>query len=396
MKIRQKMISGFLVIVLLVAAVGVMCLYQLHRIAEPLRKDIPEKIREISESSRLDGLAQFIRYYDEVLTQSARNYAFTQDKKWEQRYRDVEPELDRIIKEAIEKGDAEDKVFFSSVDQANLTLVQMEYEAIEFVSKGQAGKAVKILEDQEYWNQKKIYEQGIRDYVRRKGIQYDEALATSTEEVELANNKTQKLIDISTLLVLIFVVVALMLSIGVGYLIYYSISNPFVKLKAAAVEIGAGHLDTQIEINSNDEIGQLAASFTKMTEDLRKSTTSIENLKKENICRKLAEETMRESEEKYRTLFTKMINGFAFHKIVVDEKGTPIDYIFLEINNAFEKLTGLKRENLIGKRVTEVLPGIEKDSVDWIGKYGKVALEGEMIHFENCVNVGAKVRHLSG
>jgi len=145
MKIRQKMIFGFLVIVLLVGAVGILCLHQLHRIAEPLRRDIPEKVAQLSASSQLDGLAQFIRYYDEVLTQSARNYAFTQDKKWEQRYRDVEPELDRTIKEAIEKGDTWDKEFFCSIDQANLALVKMEYEAIELVNKGQAEKANEIL-----------------------------------------------------------------------------------------------------------------------------------------------------------------------------------------------------------------------------------------------------------
>ena len=42
---------------------------------------------------------QLMRYYEEVLTQSARNYAFTQDKKWEQRYITIEPESDKIIKE---------------------------------------------------------------------------------------------------------------------------------------------------------------------------------------------------------------------------------------------------------------------------------------------------------
>jgi hypothetical protein len=55
--------------------------------------------------------------------------------------------------------------------------------------------------------------------------------------------------------------------------------------------------------------------------------------------------------------------------------------MFTEIP-AFEKMTGLKRAQIIGKRVTEVLPGIEKDSADWIGIYGKVALTGEPVQFE--------------
>ena len=81
MKISQKLALGFLAIVSLVAVTGYVCLHQLQKIAEPLEQDIPKAIRTINESSRLDGLAQFIRYYDEVLTQSARNFAFTKDKK---------------------------------------------------------------------------------------------------------------------------------------------------------------------------------------------------------------------------------------------------------------------------------------------------------------------------
>jgi PAS domain S-box-containing protein len=95
------------------------------------------------------------------------------------------------------------------------------------------------------------------------------------------------------------------------------------------------------------------------------------------------EKQLRESEEKYRRFFTTVPSGWAFHKIIVDENGKPVDYIFLEVNAAFEKLTGLKKENIIGKRITEVLPGTEKDPADWIGKYGEVALTGNTLQCEN-------------
>jgi len=78
-----------------------------------------------------------------------------------------------------------------------------------------------------------------------------------------------------------------------------------------------------------------------------------------------------------------MLNGFAYHQIVTDDAGKPIDYIFLEVNKSFERLTGLKKKNIIGKRVTEIIPGIENDSADWIGLYGNVALKGHEAKFEN-------------
>lgn len=84
----------------------------------------------------------------------------------------------------------------------------------------------------------------------------------------------------------------------------------------------------------------------------------------------------------YQLIIEKLPDGFAYHQIVLDERGKPVDYIFLEVNPAFEKLTGLKREELLGKRATEVLPGIENSAFDWIGTCGRVALSGETVHFQ--------------
>ena len=93
-----------------------------------------------------------------------------------------------------------------------------------------------------------------------------------------------------------------------------------------------------------------------------------------------AMQAQRESELRYRTLFNEMTEGFAVHEIICDEKGEPSDYRFLEVNPAFENLTGLKRENVIGRTVREVLPG---EDPHWIEIYGTVALTGKPIHFEN-------------
>jgi hypothetical protein len=96
--------------------------------------------------------------------------------------------------------------------------------------------------------------------------------------------------------------------------------------------------------------------------------------------RKHAEEELRKKEEKYRQLFENITTGFALHEIILNEKGVPYDYRFLEINPTFEQLTGLKAKDLIGKRALEVLPNTESY---WIETYGKVALTGEPIIFEN-------------
>ena len=82
----------------------------------------------------------------------------------------------------------------------------------------------------------------------------------------------------------------------------------------------------------------------------------------------------------YELLFKEMLNGFALHEIVCDEEGNPVDYRFLAVNPAFEKMTGLRGEDLVGRTVLEVLPGTEKH---WIETYGRVALKGEDARFES-------------
>jgi len=89
------------------------------------------------------------------------------------------------------------------------------------------------------------------------------------------------------------------------------------------------------------------------------------------------------SEEKLRSLFGNMSEGFAYHRIVLDARGRPCDYVFLEVNPAFERLTGLVAQEILGKRATRVLPGLEADPADWIGRYGRVALAGESVQFES-------------
>jgi PAS domain S-box-containing protein len=88
------------------------------------------------------------------------------------------------------------------------------------------------------------------------------------------------------------------------------------------------------------------------------------------------------SQEILSHVFEKMLNGFALHRIILNDKGYPVDYEYLLANSAFERATGLQASDIIGKRVSEILPGIESESAGWIARYGEVALGGEEIQFE--------------
>jgi diguanylate cyclase (GGDEF)-like protein/PAS domain S-box-containing protein len=85
-------------------------------------------------------------------------------------------------------------------------------------------------------------------------------------------------------------------------------------------------------------------------------------------------------EKNYRLLMEHAISAVATHEMVLDTAGRPVDYVFLSANPAFEKHTGLRTADILGRRVTEVLPGIEETHL--IETYGKVVLTDTPTSFE--------------
>lgn len=87
---------------------------------------------------------------------------------------------------------------------------------------------------------------------------------------------------------------------------------------------------------------------------------------------------LRRLETQYGLLFREMINGFALHELVCDADGNPADYRFLAVNPAFERMTGLKADEIIGKTALEVIPNLEPH---WLQNYAHVVETREAISF---------------
>lgn len=95
--------------------------------------------------------------------------------------------------------------------------------------------------------------------------------------------------------------------------------------------------------------------------------------------RKQSEEELKSSEEKYRLLFSEMSSAFAYHKIIYDKDGKPIDFEFLRVNHSYEKILNLTSKEIIGKKATKIFPMIASGENNLIQKFGKVAKFGKKL-----------------
>jgi len=349
MKIRQKLILSYIAIAVLPVVTGIAMLIQLNKIVAPLYTDISEAVEEVSRASRLDSLAQFIRYYDEVLTQSVRNYAFTQDKKWKQRYKEAEPQLDRMIKEAINLGGRIDKEFFLEVDAANLALVEMEYKAIGFVDNKEAKEAIKILESRAYWDQKAIYKQGLKSYIQKRGAEYDQALLASTEAINMLGAKEEKRLKANVRTLLIFSIVSFALAITLAILLSRLISTPIMKLKTMTEKIGSGDVDYKVKIKTGDEIQDLADSFNQMTVALGNKQKEIleEKAKAEEFAKTLERRVKERTRdlEQVQAASLNIMEDLQKTKVNLQKKSEELEKALAEALKAREIMVSMLEDN---------------------------------------------------
>jgi len=273
---RNKMLWLIFTIVIIATTIGSFLIFRLYQISQFIGNNVPTVMKELEIKYQLDKLAEYVHYYDEVLTQSARNYAFTGDVKWKTRYNENVGNLDEVIKQAQVTGGEIEKEFFVTVDTANTALVEMEEDAMASVDAGDKTKAVAILESQAYSDQKKIYQAGLDEYLNFRGGSTRETFTNSFSLLSGPINSIHEQINSDLWIFTVAVFFGFAISLILGWLFSLVITKSISKLTKASEKIADGNLDENVDIKTNDEVGELGRSFNKMIKNLRESHEDIE------------------------------------------------------------------------------------------------------------------------
>lgn len=316
MKISHRLISGHIVIVLLVLAVGLFGLFSSERIVDSFEnkekhfRSIITSATEISSyAKRAEGhMILFLTLHDKE-----------DREKFFARYDSLLEEvkiLDRVVKDSWARKLVED----------------IKDKTGELLPVGE--KLLKVYDrdmfSSDSFNLKK-YKPDVKKFfditsgIRQLGVNLAIREAVLNEEVHRsAIKKATVLQSYSSAIILVAVIIALIQA----YVFSRKIGRPISQLKEKADEVGSGNLDTVIEINSKDEIGDLAASFNKMIEDLRTSRYEIIS-------------------ERQRLLVT--LRSIGDGVITTDTHGNVV-----LINKIAEALTGWTQEEAFGRHLREV------------------------------------------
>lgn len=133
---------------------------------------------------------------------------------------------------------------------------------------------------------------------------------------------------------------------------------------------------TALKMNGETYVAELSGSIIN---DSKGNPVGFVNILRDVSERKKAENTLMESEKKYHSLHSSMSEGFSLHEIVYDGAGRAVDYIVLDVNPAFESLTGVQREKAIGSKASALYGAGEPP---YLGIYARVVASGEPAQFE--------------
>jgi two-component system cell cycle sensor histidine kinase/response regulator CckA len=352
-KIGQKLLFGFLVVAMLVGLVGYLGVVSIKCVG---------KAFEFTKEAEVSSLVATLEMQGAVRQASIKAVGYSLRGKDEDKAKTIEA-LDKIDAHlyALEKAEeletakqGEEPEEVPSIRTIRDRVLLNKKELIEYIALKDEGAS-----------QEELFTKAEDLHKARKALIHilNTHIDNDKEELKQSLARTKRTIANGVTAITLLSFGNVLLAILMGFFITRSIADPIKKLRDAADKIGKGNLSTRVNVRSRDEIGQLSESLNNMAEDLSRYrdhleelvedrtaelTRANEELEREVIERKRADQALRESQERYRALFE-----YAAEGILVADAHTK-ELMFG--NPAIYQLLGYSEEELRHMTVRDLHP----------------------------------------
>ncbi len=178
-------------------------------------------------------------------------------------------------------------------------------------------------------------------------------IQASQNEADLATQHIQLTRQVISIIILTSAILAIFAVISLARLMHASVTHKILRLADAAEQYSKGNLDVRVQIDGDDELGQLGTNFNSMAARLNDLVVTLEEM----VGKRTSD--LEVSESFYRQLFDHGSNAIAIYKAV--NKGQ--DFVFLDFNRTGEKIEGIRKKDLIGKKVDEIFPALKESGL---------------------------------
>ncbi|MFW6029973.1 MAG: PAS domain S-box protein, partial [Halanaerobiales bacterium] len=186
--------------------------------------------------------------------------------------------------------------------------------------------------------------------------------------IQSVNEKTQELLSMSQAKI-----------IGKDFNDVFNIlDNNCVLNDLSTIYSNSPNISQKCLLNVNENLKTISFNIEVIKEDDKKIGLII--FIRDITALERTQNILRKSEAKFRSLYNSMLSAYTLREIIYDNKGEPVDFRYIEVNPAFEKVSGKNREEVIGKTFTEVFPDRQPY---WIEVYKEVAKSGEPKDYQN-------------
>ncbi|MCA9302373.1 hypothetical protein H6802_03505 [Candidatus Nomurabacteria bacterium] len=277
LNIKQKVAAAALAVMFPVMLVSFLIQNQWKVINTATQAESENIINQLERAGKLDFVIEEIKYHDEVLTQSARNYIFTQNTTWKDNYQEHAASLERIFEEAQNLQDASVNDFINKISASNAKLVELELKAIAYADEGNYYMAQQTIDSEEYFFYKNEYSEALNTLQASKSKDYKTITESTKNSLKEKIETSNKLIS-DFLITNIFMATMIMMStFYIAVVFSDSISAPIKKITNAAKDMAEGK-ECNIELEaSNDELYSIAKSMTALSKTLDEKRDILEN-----------------------------------------------------------------------------------------------------------------------